>query len=126
MVPKQGAKAVKTQLGGDPSKVQLNSDEKALIEKFNINISNVPYRLLLLSTQALLGLISDYNNIIRCAEKIMLKLKEDGFSLEMTKQALIEKILVDALNQDVPYFTKSRDALYNGRLEEGLLIAKEK
>ena len=114
-----------TLLGGNPSSVTLTQEEKELIDRFKATIHSRPFRYLPCKTMILAGAITSYRGGEILAPKIIERCIADGYIMN-AQVNLEEKILLDVLNRDVPYFTEWEGKLYYGLPTSGIIIGERK
>lgn len=112
-----------TQLGGNPKKVTLTDAEKNLIDNtFVDQLPNIPFRYLPVSTHIMANFIQNYDMHENLKQSLLKGFLDDKILVKMGPSELEENILVNMLNNDVPYFTEYQGVVYYGLPDKGRVI----
>lgn len=116
-----------TQLGGDPSQVQLTPKEQEVIDR-NIKLleREVCRYVPIGGTTLLSRMVVNYKSIDRLLPVLIQNITQAGFELQVSPAVLTSLILSDIINRDVPYFSQQGDNVFLGKPEDGNFVARRR
>lgn len=121
---RQNLKSFTTEIGGNRDRFSTTEIEE-LLDNFNKDQAhNLHWRVILADSQVLFNL---YNNATEIVEllKELTKFLSDDFQLSVDNQELMNLLILDYLNGDIPYFTEYQGIMYHGGVRSDGRLGKE-